>query len=101
MTAHDIIRKPILSEKAYAGIKDKVYTFEVDKNSNKIEIRNAIEEIFGVKVARVNTSIVKGTKTSRNTRQSGRVYGKTSDYKKAVVFLKSDSKSIEFFDSLS
>ena len=100
MTAHDIIIKPILSEKAYAGIKDKVYTFKVALDANKIQIAQAIEEIFGVKVARVNTAIVKGVKTTRNTK-AGRVYGKTSDYKKAIVYLTKDSKTIEFFDSLS
>ena len=100
MTAHDIIIKTILTEKAYAGIQNKVYTFQVNKDANKIQIAQAVEEIFGVKVARVNTLIVKGEKTSRNTR-AGRVYGQTSDYKKAIVYLTKDSKTIQFFDSLS
>lgn len=100
MTAHDIIIKPVLTEKAYAGIANKVYTFVVNKKANKIQIRNAVEEIFGVKVAKVNTLIQFGKEKTKNTK-SGVTRGKTSDYKKAIVFLKKDSKSIEFFDSLS
>lgn len=100
MLAQEIILEPVMTEKAYAGIANKVYTFKVALKANKIEIKNAVEEIFGVEVARVNTSIVKGSTVVRNTRV-GRVFGKTSTYKKAVVFLKEGSKSIEFFDSLS
>ena len=99
MRAHDIIIKPILTEKSYAGIANKVYTFKVAKNANKVEIRKAIEEIFGVEVEKVNTLNVKGHTKSQNTKQ-GRTVGKTSDYKKAVVTLKKDSKTIAFFDSL-
>ena len=99
MRAHDIIIKPILTEKSYAGIANKVYTFKVAKNASKVEIRKAIEEIFGVKVEKVNTLNVKGHTKSQNTKQ-GRTVGKTSDYKKAVVTLKKDSKTIAFFDSL-
>ena len=60
MDAHNIIKKPVLTEKSYAGISNKVYTFEVAKEANKIEIAKAVEELFGVKVARVNTLNVKG-----------------------------------------
>ena len=87
-------------EKSYAGISNKVYTFEVAKEANKIEIAKAVEELFGVKVARVNTLNVKGKVRTRNTK-SGVTKGSTGDWKKAVVFLKADSKGIEFFDSLS
>lgn len=100
MDAHDIIKKPVLTEKSYAGIANKVYTFEVAKEANKIEIARAVEEIFDVKVARVNTLNVKGKIRTRNTK-SGVTKGSTGDWKKAVVFLKADSKGIEFFDSLS
>lgn len=100
MKAQDIIIKPILTEKSYAGVANKVYTFKVAKSANKIEIKNAIEELFDVKVERVNTLNVKGKKRTQNTRQ-GRTVGKTSDYKKAVVKLTDDSKTIAFFDSLS
>lgn len=100
MTAHDIILKPVLTEKSYAGIQNKVYTFIVAKDANKIQIAKACEELFGVEVARVNTLNVKGKIRTRNTK-SGVTKGSTGDYKKAVVFLKDSSKSIEFFDSLS
>ena len=99
MKAHDIIIKPILTEKSYAGIANKVYTFKVAKDANKVEIRKAIEEIFGVKVEKVNTLNVKGHTKTQNTKQ-GRTVGRTSDYKKAVVTLTKDSKTISFFDSL-
>ena len=100
MKAYDIIKKPLMSEKSYAQIQNKIYTFVVDKNANKVEIRKAIEEIFGVQVARVNTVTTKGETKVRNTK-SGVVKGKTSDVKKAIVTLKADSKPIGFFESLS
>ncbi len=96
MAAHDIIIRPLLSEKSYAGIKDKKYTFIVDKKANKTQIKLAIEEIFGVSVESVNTANVSG-----KLKRQGKYEGYTSDYKKAIVQLKEDSKSIEFFDSLS
>ena len=96
MAAHDIIIRPLLSEKSYAGIKDKKYYFIVKKTANKTEIKLAIEEIFGVKVDKVNTANVRG-----KLKRQGRTEGYTSNYKKAAVTLKKDSKSIEFFDSLS
>lgn len=100
MKSHEIIKKPLLTEKSYAGIANKVYTFEVAKEANKIQIFKAVEEVFGVQVEKVNTSIVKGHKKSQNTK-SGRTVGKTSDYKKATVYLKESSKPIAFFESLS
>ena len=96
MTAYDIIKKPLLSEKSYATISDKKYTFIVDLNANKIQIKQAVEEIFKVKVASVNTMNVYG-----KIKRQGRTEGLTGNYKKAIVQLSSDSKSIEFFDSLS
>ena len=100
MNAYDIIIRPLLSEKSYATIPDKKYTFVVNMDSNKIEIKQAVEQIFKVKVKRVNTLIVKGKKKVQNTKQ-GRSVGRTSDYKKAIVWLTSDSKAIEFFESLN
>ena len=85
MKNHDIIIRPILSEKSYAGIADK-----------KSEIKLAIEQIFGVKVESVNTANVDG-----KWKRMGMHQGLTPSYKKAIVQLKKDSKSIEFFDSLS
>ena len=100
MKAQEIILEPIMTEKSYAGIPNKIYTFKVAMNANKIEIKNAVEELFEVQVARVNTMTCKGKTKSRNTK-SGRVVGKTSDYKKAIVFLKPESKAIAFFESLN
>lgn len=100
MNAYDIIIRPLLSEKSYATIPDKKYTFVVDKNANKVQIRQAVEEIFKVKVKQVNTLVVKGKEKTQNTK-NGRTVGKTSDYKKAIVWLTSDSKPIEFFESLN
>lgn len=100
MEAEKIIIKPLLTEKSYAGIQNKVYTFVVNKNAGKVEIKKAVEKLFDVKVDKVNTSVVKGHKKTQNTK-AGRTVGKTSDFKKAIVTLKADSKSIAFFDSLS
>ncbi len=100
MEAEKIIIKPLLTEKSYAGIQNKIYSFVVDKNAGKIEIKKAVEKLFNVKVAKVNTCIVKGHTKTQNTK-AGRTVGKTSDYKKAIVTLTADSKSIAFFDSLS
>lgn len=100
MKAQEIILEPIMTEKSYAGIPNKVYTFRVALSANKVEIKKAVEELFEVQVARVNTSICKGHTKTRNTK-SGQVVGKTSDYKKAVVYLKPESKAIAFFESLN
>ena len=96
MVAHDIIVRPILSEKSYADIANKKYTFEVAKSANKTQIKKAVEEIFKVKVESVNISNVYG-----KIKRQGRHEGLTGSYKKAIVQLTSDSKTIEFFDSLS
>lgn len=96
MIAHDIIKRPILSEKSYADIQNKRYTFEVDKNATKTQIKAAVEEIFKVKVLKVNTANIQG-----KIKRQGRHEGRTPSYKKAVVQLTSGSKPIEFFESLS
>ncbi|MBQ2711253.1 MAG: 50S ribosomal protein L23 [Clostridia bacterium] len=96
MSSYDIIIRPVLTEKSYAGIPTKTYTFQVAKSANKVEIKNAIEEIFNVKVENVTTAIVKG-----KLKRQGRTEGHTPDWKKATVRLTSDSKAIEFFESLS
>ena len=100
MENEKIIILPLLTEKSYSGIANKVYSFIVAKNAGKIQIKNAVEQLFNVKVAKVNTCIIKGHKKTQNTK-AGRTVGKTSDFKKAIVTLKADSKSIAFFDSLS
>ena len=94
--AYDIIKKPVLTEKSYADMADKKYTFEVAINANKTEIKAAIEEIFGVKVAKVNTLIVGG----KVKRTGAYPAGKRADYKKAIVTLTADSKTIEFFEGM-
>lgn len=96
MEAYDIIIKPIISEKSLADIANKKYYFEVAKKATKPQIKHAIEEIFKVKVTSVNTINVYG-----KIKKQGRTEGLTGSIKKAVVQLSSDSKSIEFFDSLS
>lgn len=96
MRAHDIIIKPLLTEKSYAGIDGKKYSFVVDKRANKTEIKLAVEELFDVKVDSVNTVNVRG-----KLKRQGKHQGLTSSYKKAIVQLKSDSKAIAFFESLS
>ena len=93
--AHDVIVRPIISEKSMDGIADKVYTFEVAIGANKTEIRQAVESVFGVKVDKVNTA-----RTMCKMKRQGRYIGRTPEVKKAVVTLKADSKGIEFFDSM-
>lgn len=100
MEASEVIIRPLLTEKSYSGIQNKIYSFVVNKNANKVQIAQAVETMFNVEVAKVNTLIVKGHKKSQNTRQ-GRTVGKTSDYKKAIVTLTEKSKPIAFFESLS
>ena len=93
--APDIIIAPVITEKSMSAIADKKYTFKVAKDANKIEIANAIEKIFKVKVAKVNTISVRG-----KARRMGRYEGYTPSWKKAIVTLTADSKTIEFFDGL-
>lgn len=94
-TAHDIIIKPIITENSMEALGLKKYTFKVSKAANKIEIAKAVEELFGVKVAKVNTITVKG-----HYKRQGRSEGYTSDWKKAIVTLTEGSKTIEFFEGM-
>lgn len=94
-TAQDIIIRPIITEKSMDGLADRKYTFKVMKSANKIEVKKAVEALFGVKVEKVNTISVKGRK-----KRMGRNEGYTSDWKKAIVTLTADSKTIEFFDGM-
>jgi len=93
--AQDIILRPIITENSMDGIADRKYTFEVAKDANKIEIAKAVEELFDVKVAKVNTINVDG-----KLRRYGRYEGYTASRKKAIVTLTEDSKTIEFFDGM-
>ena len=96
MNNYDIIIKPVSTEKSYSGIADKDYTFIVMKKATKTDVKIAIEQIFGVKVARVNIANYDG-----KLKRMGRNEGRRSSFKKAYVKLTEDSKPIEFFESLS
>lgn len=93
--AQDIILKPVITEKSMAGIPSKKYTFKVASDATKVDVAKAVEELFKVKVAKVNTVSVRG-----QMRRMGRYAGYTAAWKKAIVTLKSDSKPIEFFEGL-
>lgn len=95
MTAQDIVIRPIITERSMEGLALKKYTFEVAKCANKIEIAKAIEELFGVEVAKVNTINVRG-----RYRRQGRNEGYTASWKKAIVTLTEKSKTIEFFEDM-
>ena len=95
--AYDIIIRPIITERSMAAVADKKYVFEVAKDANKVEIRKAIEIVFpGVKVLSVNTMNVQGKAKRTRTMK----YGRTSDWKKAVIRLTEDSKGIELFEGM-
>ena len=94
-TAYDIIKRPIITEQSMAETEAKKYTFEVAPKAGKIEIARAVEELFGVKVKKVNTLHVRG-----HLRRQGRYQGYTKSWKKAVVTLTDDSKTIEFFEGM-
>ena len=91
----DIILRPVITEESMMGTADKKYTFKVAKTATKSEIKDAVEQLFGVKVEKVNTMNCKG-----HLRRYGRFEGYTSAYKKAIVTLTEDSKTIEFFDGM-
>ena len=93
--AQDIIIKPIITEASMMGVAFKKYTFKVAADANKVEIAKAVEELFGVKVAKVNTLTVNG-----KMRRYGRFEGYKASWNKAIVTLTEDSKTIEFFDGI-
>ena len=95
-TAYDIIRRPVITEQSMADTEMKKYVFEVAKSATKIDIAKAVEEIFGVKVSKVNTLNVTG-KMKRTGRYPA---GRQASWKKAVVTLTADSKTIEFFEGM-
>lgn len=92
---HDIIRKPIITEKSMDLMAEGKYTFEVDKRATKPQIKAAIEEVFGVEVARINTVNVRG-----KIKRQGLTSGRRPNWKKAIVTLKEGSKEIEFFEGM-
>ena len=96
-SGYDIIIRPVLTEKSYAEMANKKYTFRVAINANKTEIKNAIEEVFpGVKVESVNTM-----RTEGKIKRQGRTPGRTAEVKKAIVTLKKASKGIPFFEGMA
>ncbi len=95
-SVYDIIRKPVITEKSMMGVAmNREYTFEVQRSANKVEIKKAVEEIFGVKVQSVNTVNQIG-----KYKRMGVHVGKRADYKKAIVKLTESSKEIEIFEGM-
>ena len=91
----DIILKPVITERSMDDLQVGKYTFKVAKDANKSEIKKAVEQLFGVEVAKVNTMNCLG-----RTKRVGRYVGKTSDWKKAIITLTEGSKAIEFFEGM-
>ena len=92
---YDVILKPVITEASMDMLADKKYTFKVATDANKVEIKKAVEEIFGVKVDKVTTMNFDG-----KLKRMGRFEGRRAAFKKAVVKLTADSKTIEFFESM-
>ena len=99
MNSYDIIREPVITERSMEQFFDRQgneihkYTFKVPVTANKVEIKKAVEEVFGVKVAKVNTIKMLG-----KVKRMGRYEGRRASFKKAIVTLTADSKTIEFFE---
>ena len=96
MNAYDIIKRPVITEQSMENVADKKYVFMVDINANKTEIKAAVEEVFGVKVAKINTVRMQG----KVKRTGAYPAGRRPAYKKAIVTLTADSKTIEFFEGI-
>lgn len=94
-SSYDIILKPVITENSMDMLAEKKYTFKVATDANKVEIKKAVEEIFDVKVSKVTTINMDG-----KMKRMGRNEGRRAAYKKAVVKLTEDSKTIEFFESM-
>ena len=96
MNAYDIILRPVITEQSMESVADKKYVFMVDVNANETEIKAAVEQIFGVKVSKVNTVRMQG----KMKRTGAYPMGRRAAYKKAIVTLTADSKTIEFFEGM-
>ena len=94
-TAYDIIIKPVITEQSMEATEEKKYVFQVAIDANKVEIKKAVEEIFGVKVEKVNTIRMDGKE-----KRMGVHIGRRASWKKAMVKLTADSKTIEFFEGM-
>ena len=95
-TAYDIIIKPVITEQSMEATDEKKYVFKVANDANQTEIKEAIEQIFDVKVEKVNTIRMDG----KEKRQGAAPAGRRASYKKAMVKLTADSKTIEFFEGM-
>lgn len=93
MESRDVILRPVITEASMADMDDKRYTFDVDTRATKTQVKSAVEDIFDVKVAKVNIMNIKGKK-----KRMGRYEGYTKKRRKAIVTLTSDSKEIKLFD---
>ena len=93
---YDIVKRPVITEQSMEAVADKKYVFMVDVNANKTQIKEAVELAFGVKVAKVNTIRMQG----KAKRTGAYPVGKRAEYKKAIVTLTADSKTIEFFEGM-
>ena len=93
---YDIIRRPVITEQSMEAVADKKYVFMVDVDANKTEIKAAVEQAFGVKVSKVNTIRMQG----KAKRTGAYPVGKRPEFKKAIVTLTADSKTIEFFEGM-
>ena len=96
MNAYDVILRPVITEQSMESVADKKYVFQVAIDANKTEIKKAVSEIFGVKVEKVTTINMDG----KQKRQGRYPAGRTASFKKAVVKLTADSKTIEFFEGM-
>ena len=93
---YDIIRRPVITEQSMEAVADKKYVFMVDVDANKTEIKAAVEQAFGVKVSKVNTIRMQG----KAKRTGAYPVGKRPEFKKAIVTLTADSKTIEFCEGM-
>ena len=96
MNAYDIILRPVITEQSMESVADKKYVFQVAIDATKTEIKAAVEEIFGVKVEKVNTVRMQG----KVKRTGAYPAGRRAAYKKAIITLTADSKTIEFFEGM-
>ncbi|MFA0815820.1 MAG: 50S ribosomal protein L23 [Anaerofustis sp.] len=95
MNPHDILIKPIITERSMVDAQDKRYTFQVSKTANKYQIKDAVESVFGVKVVRVSTMNMRG-----KLKRMGKTQGRRPDWKKAIVILSPESKEIKYFEGM-
>ncbi len=95
-TSYDLLIRPLITERSMSEVEQKKYAFEVARDANKIEIRKAVGEIFGVKVLSVNTMNVRGKE-----KRMGVHIGRRASWKKAIIRLTPDSKTIEFFEGMA